>query len=53
MIVTLSFDYPESANPCKIDVDALNAKYGVIIACRDKKKDSKSIAIKGKEKFIG
>lgn len=52
LLVTLSFDYSDfSLN--KVDIDGLSAKYGVLISWRDKnKQNSKSIAIKGKEKFI-
>lgn len=53
LLVTLSFDFSEFSL-CKVDIDALNVKYGVLISWRDKnKQNSKSIAIKGKEKFIG
>lgn len=52
LMVTLSFDYSDSL--CKEEIEALNAKYGVLISWRDKSKNTgKSIAIRGKEKFIG
>ncbi|XP_037024571.1 protein bicaudal C isoform X1 [Bradysia coprophila] len=51
LLVTLSFDYSDSLN--KEAIEALNVKYGVLISCRDKSKNtSKSIVIRGKEKFI-
>ncbi|KAJ6649862.1 Protein bicaudal C, partial [Pseudolycoriella hygida] len=52
LLVTLSFDYSDFSLS-KVDIDELSKKYGVLITWREKSKHgSKSISIKGKEKFI-